>query len=381
MKVTDVRHYAVDAGGNKNWVFVKVETDTGIHGWGEAYTFVERHKSIQLYVEALARHLEGRNPLHIKNFLVSAYVDFGGRRPSMDLLSARSAVEQALWDIAGKSFDQPVYNLLGGPVRESVRVYANGWSGGAKSPSDLARQAEETLKLGFDALKFDPFPALWRDSLSPEEESLAVARVAAVREAVGARTDILIEAHRRFDPMTATRMEAKLSKYDPFWYEEPVDVENLSALVEVRNASSTPIVTGETLYTKDEFVPVLMSRAADILNPDVGACGIVELLEIGSMADAHRVRMAPHDFNSVTLGLASTIQVAACLPNFLIAEYFVNAVEGSDAISLGRFPVKDGRIALPQGAGLGIDLDEDAVRARTATEARGRLMPPVYISD
>lgn len=379
MKVTNVRSYGVDGGGRKNWLFVKVETDAGIHGWGEAYTFVERDKSIQLYVEAMARHLEGRNPLHIKSFLLSAYVDFGGRRPSMDLLSARSALEQALWDIVGKSFDQPVYNLLGGPVRESVRVYANGWAHGATSPSDLANQAEQTLRLGFDALKLDPFPELWRDTLSPEEESLAVARIAAVREAVGPKVDILIEAHRRFDSMTATRMEAKLSKYDPFWYEEPVDVENLDSLAEVRRASSTPIVTGETLYTKDEFVPVLTSRAADILNPDVGACGIAGLLEIGSLADAYRVKMAPHDFNSVTLGLASTIQVAACLPNFLIAEYFVNAIEGSDSVSIGRFSVEDGRIALPQGPGLGIDLDEDAVRARPTTGSRGRPMPALYI--
>lgn len=381
MRVVNVKSYRVDSGAGKNWLFVKVETDDRIHGWGEAYTYVDRDRSVQAYVDAMARQLEGKNPFHIKTFVLSMYVDFGGRRPSLDLFAARSALEQALWDIVGKSLDQPVYNLFGGPCRETVRVYANGWTQGATTPSDLADRAQQTVALGFDALKFDPFPDLWREQLSPDEESEAVARIAAVREAVGSGVDLLIEAHRRFDSITGSRLAGKLSKYDPFWYEEPVDVQNLDSLVEVRRVSSIPIVTGETLYTKDEFLPVLAARGADIVNPDVCATGIGGLLEIGSLADAYRVRVAPHNYNSTSVGLASTLHVAASLPNFLITEYFVNAVEASNSIAVDPFSVEDGRILLPDRPGLGIDLDEDALRSRPGSGPRAKLAPEIYVGQ
>ena len=156
MKITDIKTFLVNPGSSKNWLFVKIDTDEGLHGWGECYTQSDRDRSIEVHVHQLARYLKGRSPFDIKHFTFMAYNDFAGKRGAMDLYCAISGMEQALWDIVGKAAGQPVYNLLGGACRDKIRVYANGWRGGG-TPEQAAAGAKAIVERGFTALKFDPF--------------------------------------------------------------------------------------------------------------------------------------------------------------------------------------------------------------------------------
>jgi galactonate dehydratase len=362
MKITDIKTFLVHPGTGKNWLFVKVETDAGLVGWGESYTQADRDRAIEVHIHQLARYLRGRNPLHIKHFTSMAYTDFATKRGAMDLYCAISGIEHALWDIAGKAAGQPVYNLLGGPYREKIRVYANGWGGGG-SLEEAARRAKEVVARGFTALKFDPFPDPWRPYIDKRDEAQAVERVAAVREAVGPEVDILVEVHRRLAPMHAVRVARMIEPYAPFWYEEPVSARDLDGLREAKAQIRIPVVTGEELYTKAEFAPVFERRAADIINPDVCNCGgILELREIAAMAEVYHIAMSPHNYNSTTLGLAATLHASAGMPNFLITEYFVNFEEVGRKVARTDFAVHNGYIALPAAPGLGVDVDEEALR-------------------
>ena len=383
MRVTDVKTYLVcpishTAGmiGGKNWLFVKAETDEGIVGWGESYTQLDRDRNIEQHIHDLKRYLVGRSPFNIKQFCRMVYDDFAGRRSSMDLYCALSGIEQALWDIVGKKLGVPVYDLLGGACRSRIRVYANGWYGGAKTPDEYAEKAVETISLGFTALKFDPFPGRWRLFVDKEVERRAVANVRAVREAVGPDVDLLIEVHRRLSPMHATRVSHMLEPFAPYWYEEPVPAENIPALAEVRRDTRIPVVTGEALYGKAAFREVFEQRAADIINPDVCNCGgILELVEIGAMAEPYYVAVSPHNYNSTTIGLAATLQVAALMPNFIITEYFLNFRETGNQIVETPFQVVDGTIELPTRPGLGLDLDEEALAAWPYQQYHKRSLP------
>jgi galactonate dehydratase len=360
MRVTDVKPILVDPGSGKNWLFVKVDTDAGVAGWGECYTQADRDQSIAAHVQQLGRYLIGRDPFHIKHFTHMAYHDFAGKRGAMDFYSALSGTEQALWDIIGKHLDTPVYNLLGGPCRAKIRVYANGWYEGAKAPDVLAKKAAETVARGFTALKFDPFPGPWRPYIDRKTEAAAVENVRAVREAVGPEIDILVEVHRRLAPMHAVRIAHMMEASQPFWFEEPVSARSLDELAACKREIRLPVVTGEELYTKAEFRGVFEKQAADIINPDVCNCGgILELKEIAAMAEPYLVVVSPHNYNSTTIGLAATLQVAACMPNFLITEYFVNFRERGDDIAVDPFRVENGYIQLPTGPGLGLDLKEE----------------------
>ncbi len=336
MQVANVTPFLVDSGGSKSWLFVKVETDDGHHGWGEVYTQTDRDGAMLAHLTEMGRHLLGRSPFAIKHFSNVMYLDYALRRPAMDFWSALSGLEQALWDIVGKACGQPVYNLLGGPCRDRIRVYANGWSDGARSPDEHARCASDVVARGFTALKFDPFTNPWRTHIGRAEEDLAVERVRAVREAVGSNVEVLVEVHRRLAPNEAIRVAQRLEPYQPFWYEEPIDAEDMAGLAEVRRRISLPVVTGE---------------------------------EIAALAEPWHVTVSPHNYNSTTVGLASTLQVSACIPNFLITEYFVNFEAMGREIARTPFEVQDSYITLPTGPGLGIELDEAAL-ARHPLQAR-----------
>ncbi len=364
MQITDIQHYLVHPGRAKNLCFVKIDTDEGIHGWGECYTQSDRDTQVAAHIDQIKRYLIGRDPTNIKHFVQMAYDDFAGRRGAMDYHCAISGLEQAMWDIAGKAYGAPVHKLIGGACRDKIRVYANGWSGGAPTPGALAERASEVIEMGFTALKFDPIPGPWRTYVSKDVERAAVANVRAVRDAVGPDVDILVEMHRRLAPMHAVRIARDIEEYRPFWYEEPVLAENIDALAEVRRSISIPVVTGEELYTKFEFREVFEKRAADILNPDVcNVGGILELKEIAAMAEPYFVVISPHNFNSTTLGLAATLQVSAAIPNFLITEYFVNLEEFGRDIARTPFEARDGYISVPDAPGIGIDLDEERLAA------------------
>ena len=362
MKIIDIRHHLIHPGAGKNLCFVRIDTDEGIHGWGECYTQADRDVQVTAHVDMLKRYLIGRDPTNIKHFMQMVYDDFAGRRGAMDLWCAVSGLEHAMWDILGKVAGQPVYKLLGGPVRSKIRVYANGWGGGGWDSADLADRASQIVESGFTALKFDPIPGPWRTFVSKDVERQAVENVRAVRQAVGSDVDILVEMHRRLAPMHAVKIARGIEEYEPFWYEEPVLAENIDALASAKQNINIPVVTGEELYTKFEFREVFEKQAADIINPDVcNVGGILELKEIAAMAEPYFVVVSPHNYNSTTLGLAATVNASATMPNFLITEYFVNFEELGKDIATTPFEVENGYINLPESPGLGIDLDEESL--------------------
>jgi len=376
VKVVAVTPFVVDPGHGKNWLFVKVATSDGLHGWGECYTQADRHDPIAAHVRELGRYLDGRDAGHIRHFTHWAYHDFAAKRGAMDFWSAVSGIEQALWDLAGKRAGLRVVDLLGGPCRERIRVYANGWYHGAASPDDYAARAVATVARGFTALKFDPFPGPWRTHLSREAERRAVDTVRAVREAVGPGIDLLVEAHRRLAPMHAVRVARMLEPLEPFWFEEPVSARDLGGLAECRRRIRIPIVTGEELYTRFEFREVFERRAADIVNPDVCSVGgIEELRAIAAMAEAYHVAVSPHNYNSTTVGLAATLHVSAAIPNFLITEYFVDFEAPGAGIVRSPLRVDDGYLTLPSAPGLGVELREDALARRAGGERALRAIP------
>ena len=360
MKITDISHYIIHPGVGKNLCFVKIDTDEGVEGWGECYTQADRDKQVVSHIDQLKRYLIGRNPMHIKHFLQMSFDDFAGRRGAMDFYCAISGLEQAMWDISGKVCQVPVYMLLGGPCRDKIRVYANGWGGGNWDSNEIAEKAKKIADMGFTAMKFDPIPGPWRTFVDKKVERQAVENVKAVRSAVGPDIDILVEMHRRLAPMHAVKIAKEIEEFNPFWFEEPVLAENVDALASVKKAINIPVVTGEELYTKFEFREIFEKQAADIINPDVcNVGGILELKEIAAMAEPYYVVVSPHNYNSTTLGLSATIQVSAAIPNFLITEYFVNFEELGKDISTHPFEVDNGYIKLPTEPGLGMDLKEE----------------------
>jgi galactonate dehydratase len=375
MKITAVKHYTVHPGWRKNLIFVKVETDAGIHGWGEAYSQYDRDTAVAAQLEALGRYTVGRSPFDIKHFTQIAFDDYAQRRGSVELFCAVSGIEQAMWDIVGKACKQPVYNLLGGRYRDKIRVYANGWSYGMKEPDDYARAAEKVVKQGFTALKFDPLPAPWRTWIPKEHERRAVRVVKAIRDAVGPDVDLLIEQHRRLAPMHAIRLDRQLKEFDLYLVEESCQAEYPDELALIRREIGVPMMIGEATYTKTGFRPLLEKRSADILNPDV-ACvgGILELKEIAAMAEPFLVAMSPHNYNSTLVALASTVHASATMPNFTITEYFLPFVDFCDKISPNQLKPKNGYIDLPTAPGLGVDVDEAALAGNPAKIYTGRKL-------
>ena len=199
----------------------------------------------------------------------------------------------------------------------------------------------------------------------------AVKVTRAVRDAVGKDVDVLIEVHRRLAPMHAIDLANALAEFEPYWLEEPCQSENVEALAEVRHASRIPVVTGEALLTRTGFRPIIRARAADIINPDVSNCGgILELMYIAAAAETEAIAVSPHNYNSTTMALSATVHASACMPNFIITEYFLPFEELGQRLCPNALKPVDGYIALPEGPGLGINVDENVVRA-----AKGKQFP------
>jgi galactonate dehydratase len=360
VKIVSVQCHAVDPGfRSRTWLFVKVVTDSGLHGWGEAYTLRGRDRAIVGQIGELGQACIGRSPFDIKHFLQVVHDDYAQRRGSFELYCAQSAIEQAMWDIVGKACGQPVYNLLGGRCRDRIRVYANGWSDDCSKPGEYARAAAAIVAQGYTAIKLSPLPGPWRTYVPREHEKHVVSVVRAVRQAVGPETDILLDMLRRLPAGAARRLGRELEECDLHWYEEPCSSENIGAIAEVRRDVRIPIVTGEALYGKSAFVPVLEQRAADILNPDVcNVGGILELKEIAAMAEPHFVAVSPHNFNSTTVALNATVHAGATMPNFTLTEYYLPFARFAAGLCPTQLLPRDGYIDLPTEPGLGIDLDE-----------------------
>lgn len=364
MKVRNAECLAVHPGWRKNLIFIRLELEDGTVGWGESYSQYDRDEAVAAQARELLRYLVGRDVFNIRYFCQVAFDDYAQRRSSLEFWSALSGIEMAMWDAVGKLLGQPVHRLLGGRCRERVRVYANGWGYKLKTPDDHARAAEKVVAEGHTALKFDPLPRPWRTYIPREHIRHAVAVVRAVRDAVGPDTELLLDLHRRLAPVHAIELAKQLEELNPYWIEEPCQKENMDAIQEVRQATTIPVVTGEALYGRADFRGVFRSRAADIINPDVSNCGgILELLFIAAQAETEMIAVSPHNYNSTLLSLSATVHASACMPNFTITEYFVPFESFSQRISRQALKPVDGYIRVPELPGLGLDIDEAALRS------------------
>ncbi len=359
MKVTDIKCFAVDC-FRTNWVFVKVYTDEGIDGVGEA-TLEYKEKALLGAVEHIKEYLVGKNPLDIEKHWHAIYRDAYWRGGPV-LMSALSAVEMALWDILGKSLNVPVYQLLGGKVNDKVRIYVNGWFAGAKEPEEFGAKAKEAVKRGVTAMKWDPFGKNYLN-ISNAELDKALRNVAAVREAVGSNVDLLIEGHGRFNIPTGIKIAKELEQFKPMFFEEPVPPDNLDALKAVRDKSPVAISAGERLYTRWDYKRMFDLMAADYIQPDIShAGGIMELKKIAAEAECRYTPFAPHN-PSGPVANAATLQLAATCPNFEILEIMYSDVEWRKDVTNEDLTYKDGYMTIPDKPGLGIDINEEACLA------------------
>lgn len=374
MQIARIETFLFDPGTAKNLLFCRVETASGVHGWGEAYVTPGKETVTEHLLRDLAKYMIGRDASQIRHTAQVVFEDFAMRRTSLDLMSAWSAIEIALWDIVAKNANQPLYRILGGASRERVKVYANGWSSGTDSIEQNVERALQVKQQGYTALKWDPFPGPWRNFIHREDEDHVVRYVRLMREALGPDFTLLVEVHRRLAPMHAIRIGRRIAEYDIGWYEEPCLCDNIELVAEVRRALPMPIVTGEAIYSKEGFAQALAARAADIINPDICNCGgLSAMLDIAAMAQPHAVAIAPHNYNSTLVGLAATVQLSAMIPNFWIAECFVNLKPACDEIAVTPLTVQDSFVDLPTTPGIGIDLDVARLRARPYRDMGTRM--------
>lgn len=358
MKIAQLETFMANA-GLRNYLFIRLRTDTGITGLGEA-SLEWQEKTVQTLVhEWVEGRVLGRDPFDIEPVVGGMIRD--QYQGGSTIMTAISGVEIAMWDIIGKVCNQPVYKLLGGRQHKHIPAYANGWYGGANTPQEFAERAKEAICMGYKALKFDPFGVAWKD-MPQEEGQLALARVAAVREAVGPRVGLMIEFHGRLSAGSAIETMQKLEPYRPTWCEEPVAPENLDLLAEVKSRTRLPISTGERLYTLSDFYRLTLIRAADIVQPDIAHCGgITSAKKIAAFAAAQDMRVAPH-CSIGPVALAATLHFDVSTPNFMVQEAFGEFdVPWRNSLVGGWNPVQNGELVLSDRPGLGIDIDEATV--------------------
>ncbi|MGW1943970.1 galactonate dehydratase [Streptomyces sp. NPDC001940] len=349
------------------WMFVRVETDEGVVGWGEPV--VEgRAEPVRAAVEVLAEHLIGQDPLRVEDHW-QVMTKGGFYRGGPVLSSAVAGLDQALWDIKGKTYGQPVHQLLGGPVRERIRAYA--WVGGDE-PSEVRDAVNAQVEAGFTAVKMNAGGRM-TPLATREEVRACLSRAETAREVLGDERDFALDFHGRVSPANARRILPLLAEYAPLFVEEPVLSEHMHAVPDLVNASNIPIALGERLFTRREFLAPLEAGVA-VVQPDIShAGGISELRRIAALAEMYGAHIAPH----CPLGpvaLAASLQVAFTTPNFLIQEQSIGIHYNKDAELLDyvtdREPFRfvGGSLLRTERPGLGVDIDEAAVRA---ADARG----------
>jgi galactonate dehydratase len=356
VKIRDISVHLVKASW-RNFTIVKLTTDEGLIGFGEG-TLGDFEKTIEAAVYDYRPLLIGMDvdvPA-ITNFMYDKFYWHGGPI----LMSAMSAIEQALWDVLGKSANRPVYSLMGGKRVDRVRTYVNGFISGSASAKEFGAAAAEVVKAGFDAMKFDPFGAAG-PRISSEGMRTSLQRIDAVKDAVGENVDIIIEAHGRFDPETAVMIAQELKTYSPLWFEEPIREDNIREMADVRSKSQVTIATGERLVSNQSFKDILSAKAADIVQPDVCHIGgIRALCEVASMAETDNVDVAPHNPNG-PIATAATLNAMLTMNNGLILEYWIDADPVRRALVKEYFDVRNGYLSPPTKPGLGIEVREEAL--------------------
>jgi galactonate dehydratase len=343
------------------WLFVRLETSGGLVGWGEA-SCEGRSETVRTAVHQLAEYLVGQDPFRIEDhWQVMSKGSF--YRHGVILSSAVAGLDQALWDLLGKSVGLPVHVLLGGPVRDRVRVYC--WVGGDE-PAEIADQIAQVVEEGMTAVKMNASGRM-KPLGTPASLQGVYDRVAAAREVLGPDRDVAVDLHGRFTLATARRLARLLEPLSPFFLEEPVAPENSHLIRQVVASTVTPVATGERLYTRQEFLPVLQSGIA-VAQPDLShAGGISEVRRIASLCETFDVALAPH-CPLGPIALASSLQVAFATPNHLIQEQSIGIHYNEDAevldyvVDLEPLRFVDGHVERFTGPGLGIEVDEARVR-------------------
>ncbi len=369
MKITNVRTLVVNA-EMRNWVFVKVETDqAGLYGWGEA-SLEWKTRAVAGAVQDFEPMIVGEDPTRIEHLYQKMYRQSFWRMGVIGM-SAISGIEQACWDILGKSLNQPVYRLLGGAVRDRVRMYTHLGGGDMRAvyesqlsadPQVFVDRALQVVAQGYTAVKV---------LITPPTESLnsiaayryAETMMAAMRNAVGPDIDILVDCHGRHFPANALEFCRVLAPFHPFFVEEPVPPENVDVMADLRRLSPVPIATGERLVTRFQFRPLFEKQACHIIQPDLCHCGgLLEAKKIAAMAEAYYIGVAPHNPLGPVAN-AAALHFALSTPNFLIQEDMLADVPWRWDVVRHNLETKDGHWLPVNAPGLGIELDEEAAAA------------------
>jgi len=371
LKITGVKTYLVE-GIKYNWTLLKIETDAGIHGWGEATNWPGSP-----LIEAACKHvgnfITGMDARKIDFIWTKLYRDMNWLGQAGPLLSAISGVDIALWDIKGKTLLAPVYELLGGTYRSEIQLYANYWfTEGNHTAEDYARQAKEVTAQGFTGLKFDPFAHVnyWygedlaaNGSLTEEQKQRAVEVVDAVARAVGREVAIAIETHAFLNAATAVEMAERLAelKFNCMWYEEPAPPEFPDAIADIRRRIPLPVCVGERLHSRFMLKTILEKQAADVVMPDITRCGgISEMRKMANLAETYNVPFAPHNPNGPFSTIASA-HTMATIPNFFRQEFMMKDVAWRDECLSHPLPIEGGFFKLSDRPGLGFDVNEEVL--------------------
>jgi galactonate dehydratase len=345
-----------------NWLFVRIKTDEGLHGWGEG----SLHGSIpavEAAIHELADSLLGQDPAGVERHWHALYNAWRWRGGHVHM-TALGALDIALWDLEGKRLGVPVARLLGGPYREKLPVYASHWLSGASTPEEAAAGARDAVQRGFRAFKWTPFDP---DAVL-ENEAAEIARkaefMAAAREAVGPDVEIYVECGERLSPRTALAAAEAFAPYRPGWFEEPIPFENPAAMVQLAQRLPVPIATGERLVSRWEFRELLQGGGCQVAQPDVmHGGGLTELKRVAALAEMWTIPIAPHNPGGPICTLAS-MHLAAGIPNFLVLEQMESERALRDSICTVPVRFEQGCFVLPQSPGLGTDLNLDALQDR-----------------
>jgi galactonate dehydratase len=357
MKITDITTF-LPVFGRRTRALIKVETDEGIHGWGEAYS-IGPDLSVKPIVDYIATWFKGEDPRRIEYLMMKTHQQF--RFPPGGVgLAAISGIEHALWDISGKAASLPVYMLLGGNVRDRVRVYSGIGGTTGKEAAESAQKLHE--EWGFTAFKTGPY------LLDPDASrwgrvcSAAATYFEGIRQNTPDDWEFAFDPHAKiFEPIRALQLANALAPYDPYFYEEPLRPEHIPAWARLRSQMQVPLATGESLYTRFEFLDLIAAEAADIIQPDVCVCGgLLEMRKIAAIAEAHYVTIAPHNPMG-PVATAVNVHFAAATHNFKILEYIIpTGMEWADWVDEPYLP-KDGYLELRDRPGLGIEVNEEAI--------------------
>ena len=356
MKITEIRTL-ISWAGLRNWVVVKVLTDTEIYGWGEA-TLEGKEPTVEAAVHQLGEQLIGHDPLAVEHHWQVLY-RHGFWRGGVVLNSALAALDQALWDIRGKAWGVPVYRLLGGPTRNHIRLYTHV---GIYQPELMVEDAQRDIADGYTAMKTGAWAG---DAALPEAERIAAfaERIGLLRKTVGSSIDIMVDDHGRGRPSSAVRLMQALEPYNLFFLEEPTQPDDVEGLARVRAAGpKMDLATGERLYAKWDFRTLLEQRLVDVIQPDLcHAGGISECKKIAALAEAYYVKVAPHNPQG-PVATAAAAHLAMAIPNFHILEY-VRQEPYRDQALREAWVVEKGNLTVPDRLGLGVDLNEEVLLA------------------